>query len=146
MHAMQGAYHTHHRAMEMAGMAVIVGLAVILGIAIGAATATRQIGSTLNPPPVASVSRPWFGGTLQADLVAAEALPMGALRKVFDPADLEAITAARTQAAALAAARADAQLFDRYLKDIKSKVWTVPRPPTVPAPEDSTYWGKSLPY
>jgi hypothetical protein len=46
---------------------------------------------------------------------------------------------------ALAASKADEQWLDRYLRDVKSKAWAVPQPPTLTAPDGSRYQGKPLP-
>jgi hypothetical protein len=145
MSTMQGAFGTHRRVNHWASLAVIAGLALMVGVAILASTAAPPVGPKVNPPPVPLVARQWFGGVLQTNLVAAETLPMGQLRKVFEPADLEAIAAARTEAAALAASKADEQWLDRYLRDVKSKAWAVPQPPTLTAPDGSRYQGKPLP-
>jgi hypothetical protein len=145
MSIVQGAFGSHRRVNPSVGLAVSVGLAAIVAVAIVASTAVRPVGPNDNPPPVPPVAMQWFGGVLQSNLVGAESLPMGSLRKVFEPADLEAIATARSQAAALAASRADAQMLDRSLREIKPKAWVVLQPQKVTAPQGSRYPGKPLP-
>lgn len=76
----------------------------------------------------------------------------GTVARPVDPTVSQPPVAAvsSTQAAALAASRADDQVFDRSMRVIKSQAWAVPQPPSVQAPEDSTYPGKHpgrpLPY
>jgi hypothetical protein len=125
MHAMQGSYHAHHRAYDMAGLAVVLGLAAVVGLAILVSTAVRPTGgSSVDPPAVPLPAHTWFGGILEENLVGVETLPTTALRKVFAPSELQAIATARTQAAALAQSRAAETLFDRQIRVFKSNPWT----------------------
>jgi hypothetical protein len=144
MHAMQGAYHAHHRAADMAGLLVVVGLAVAVAVAILVSTAARPASQSVDPPATIAITSPWLGGIYRANLVGADTIPVAALQKVFDPTELQAIVAARTQAEALAASRADQSWLNGQLRAFKANAPAV-APATVPAPDNSRFEGKPLP-
>jgi hypothetical protein len=125
----------------MVGFGVMVVLAVIVGLAV--ATVARPVPAYT--PELPAFTNPLFGGTLRVNLVGLDTVPMPALRKVFDPTEIQAITAARTQAAALAATRTEEAWLASHLRIFKSYGRALAPAVTTPLPANWKYAGKALP-
>lgn len=117
----QGALGTHRGLAGLLAIA-LVGVFAILGFMVANA-----------PGPVAYItpSGPTFDDYLTGNLVREDALGLATLRRVFDPTEIQAIVAARTQLAALAASRQEDRTQDRTVQQIKSGATVVTTPVTL---------------
>ncbi len=114
----QGVFGAHR------GLAGLLGFVLIAAVAVLVATVALAPGR-----PVAFVepAGPTYDHYLNTNLIHEEALGLTALRKVFDPTEIQAIGTTRAQAPALAASRQDDRLLDsrvQALKSLSAFVWT----------------------
>lgn len=105
---LEHAFGGHRALIVLSGVAVTVAVAVV--VASAALAPVRPASST------AAVAESQAFAAYRADAASANALSLGALRKVFDANELAEIAAARAAPAALGASRQDDRALDRQLK------------------------------